>query len=174
MTTTFQVERRNGAGLWETMTTHSDLKLATSLLTDHHRRIRDSATDSIIAHGGGAFIAIAELVSALRTEIPSKGCYPALGAEGGDWFIALATGLAEDRHIHVTLYISPVEGRLSIPNVHHGDEELHVALPEAAHLVGLVALLERATGERCMVLTPLMSDGNHFPEWKRALARVGT
>lgn len=111
---------------------------------------------------------LAELAKAIRQSVAVPGCYPVIGAEGDDWFIEISQGELMSRKILATLFVNVGEGT-ALPQVGSGVTEYHLAVPQAAHVLGFIGLLEKALGTRSAILHPLTMSGDYFPDWQPAL-----
>lgn len=111
---------------------------------------------------------LAELVKAIRQSVAVPGCYPVIGAEGDDWFIEISQGELMSRKILATLFVSVGEA-LEVPSAIGGGQDYRLIVPQAAHVIGFIGLLEKALGTRSAILHPLTTSGDYFADWQPAL-----
>lgn len=112
---------------------------------------------------------VARIVSA--TERGKMSLYPVLGAEGRDFFIDLAAGPFGSRQILKTVHIE-IRDDLEQPEFlgsPSSDKEIFISLPNAAFLIGLVGLFQRALATQAMFLHPLDDRGDFLTGWDEAI-----
>ena len=116
------------------------------------------------------FIELAQFALRIKLTLGNVDAYPAIGATGKQSFIEIAQGSMSVRTILATIYVDfGDELRLDSLETFPEDREAIIILPEHAHSIGFVRLLETVFGNPCRVLHPLDSRGDFFPDWREAL-----
>lgn len=121
---------------------------------------------ALVALGGY----VASVVSAL--EYKKMALYPVLGAEGRDFFIDVAAGPFESRQILKTVHVE-IRADLDQPvfvDTAGSNDEIFIGLPNAAFLIGLVGLFQRALAAPALVLHPLDDRGDFLTGWDQAVS----
>lgn len=95
--------------------------------------------------------------------------FPVLGAEGDSFYVQICEGMNFiGRKVHKIIHVD-----IDASNFRHGspDEiEITVVLPDAAHLIALVSLLQQAlNASHVKFHLPLDDYGDHLPCWELAL-----
>lgn len=117
------------------------------------------------------FMEIGQFVARLKSILrASANAYPVIGASGNQTFLEIAYGPMETRIILVTIYVDIArELHLEAMDVLPCGREIFVAVPNQAHLIGFLRLLEAGFGNPCQVLHPLDEQGDFFTDWQDAL-----
>lgn len=95
--------------------------------------------------------------------------FPVLGAEGDNFYVQICEGMNFiGRKVHKIIHID-----IDASNFRHGSPdgiEITVALPDAAHLIALVSLLQQAlNASQVKFHHPLDDYGDNLPYWELAL-----
>lgn len=95
--------------------------------------------------------------------------FPVLGAEGDSFYVQICVGMNFiGRKVHKIIHID-----IDASNFRHGSPdgiEITVVLPDAAHLIALVSLLQQAlNASQFKFHLPLDDYGDHLPYWELAL-----
>lgn len=124
---------------------------------------------------GQKMITLVEYVTALRRHefCRGDGCYPVLGSNGDEFVLEIAEGSFSDRVIKRSIYVSLECSEPAIVSVQRlGEFEDAVRLPDAAHLIALLGMLERTFRREVKVLHPLDQRGDYMPGWSQALCAI--
>ena len=113
----------------------------------------------------GQFAAAVAKTSSLN----ENNFFPVLGAEGDNFYIQICEGTDFiGRKVHKIIHVD-----IDASNFRHGSPdgiEITVALPDAAHLIALVSLLQQAlNASQIKIHHPLDDYGDHLPYWELAL-----
>lgn len=112
---------------------------------------------------------VAFVRSIMGTE--NRGTYPVLGAYGPEFFIELASGPLLSREILMTFLVEFDDIELDFEDSQKAisnKTEIYLKLPDSAHLIALLGLLEKAFNSKTTILHPLDSRGNYFSGWSQA------
>ena len=95
--------------------------------------------------------------------------FPALGAEGDNFYIQICEGTNFiGRKVHKIIHVD-----IDVNNFRIGSPdgiEITVAVPDAAHLIALLSLLQQAlNASQIKIHLPLDDYGDHLPHWELAL-----
>lgn len=104
-----------------------------------------------------------------------SGIYPVLGAHGSEFFIELATGAKSTRDILLNIVIEFGEIHLDFDTCQKAianRSDVFMNIPDSAHLIALLGLLEKAFKDTTKILHPLNSTGNYLPAWDQAISNV--
>ncbi len=95
--------------------------------------------------------------------------FPVLGAEGDNFYIQICEGMNFiGRKVHRIIHVDT-----DANNFRHGAPEgieITVTVPDAAHVIALVSLLQQAMNAcQIRIHHPLDDYGDHLPYWELAL-----
>jgi hypothetical protein len=120
---------------------------------------------------------LSQYVNFIKESIqPQKeGIYPVLGAHGSEFFIELATGAQITRDILLNVIIEFGEIHLDYDACKKAlakRADVFMNIPDYAHMIALLGLLEKAFGENTTILHPLDCTGDNLPGWEQAILNV--
>lgn len=120
---------------------------------------------------------LSQYVAFIRTVMGTENgnIYPVLGAHGTEFFIELASGTLLKREILMTILVTFGNIELDFEGSQKAftsKTEIYLQLPDSAHLIALLGLLEKAFNGKTTILHPLDSQGNYYPGWSQAAISV--
>lgn len=120
---------------------------------------------------------LCQYVSFIRSAmgISDSNAYLVLGASGSCFFIELATGPLLSRDILMNIHIKFDDIELNLDACEKAisnKTEIFFNIPDSAHLIALLGLLESAFNCRTTILHPLDYHGDYFPGWTQAVDQM--
>lgn len=120
---------------------------------------------------------LSQYVIFIRRTLETKNeiTYPVLGAHGAEFFVEIASGPILSREILLTILVEFDEIHLNFEDslkAIANKSEIFIKLPDYAHLIALLGLIEGAFNGKTSVLHPLDCSGNYCSGWGSAINSV--
>ena len=117
---------------------------------------------------------LSQYVTFIKESIKPKegGIYPALGAHGSEFVVELATGAKITRYILTIIVIEFGEIYLDYDACRKAlanRSEVFLKVPDSAHMIAFLGLLESAFNDNTKILHPLSNTGDFLPDWEQAI-----